>query len=388
MIKSFEYFVPVRLVFGEGALNKAGGIASAFGKKAMIVTTGDFFKESGLVDRLQRILKEGGVESVHFSKVDPNPLNTQVDAGAALAKAEGVDLFIGLGGGSAIDAAKGMAVARGHDRPIWDFCIGEDVQEITGKTMPIIAITTTSGTGSEGTQWAVITNKETRQKPGIGNEHTFAKVAIVDPELMVSMPPRITASTGFDALAHAIEAYTSTLATPVTDLMCEKSIRLVGRYLRRVVKDGNDREARNGMAFANTLSGFSIAVGIVTVCHGLAHSVGGVAGTTHGETLAAMTPHTMRFSMRGNPEKFKNIGMFLRDEYENPGENRLEDSVAEVERLISDIGLANGLGEQGVRESDLEEIADGVIGYMGGSIEIDPMNPGRQDLIRILQASM
>ncbi|NQT59196.1 MAG: iron-containing alcohol dehydrogenase [Bacteroidetes bacterium] len=388
MIKDFTYYVPVKLVFGEGALNQAGEQVSAYGKKAMIVTTGNFFKENGLVDRLQDILKKDGVGSIHFPDVDPNPLNTQIDAGAALAKSTGVDVLIGLGGGSAIDAAKGMAVALGHDRPIWDFCEGDDVQEITDKTFPIIAITTTSGTGSEGTQWSVITNLEKRMKPGIGSDYTFAKVAIVDPELMVSLPPRMTAATGFDVLAHAIEAYSSTLATPVTDMMCEKAIRLVGKYLRRAVKNGEDREARNGMAFANTLSGFSIAVGIVTVCHGLAHSIGGVAGTTHGETLAAMTPQTMRFSMKANPDKFKDIGMFLRDEYINIGQYMLEDSVEEVEDLIRDIGLDNGLASQGVKEEHIEEIADGVINYMGGSIEIDPMDITKEDLIEIITQSM
>jgi len=388
MIKQFEYYHPVRVVFGEGSIRKAGEFVSQYGKKAMVVTTGDFFKEIGLVDRLRAILAESGVASVHFSDVDPNPLNTQIDTGAAVAREEGVQVFIGLGGGSAIDAAKGMAVAVGHNRPIWDFCIGDDRAEITDKTLPIIAITTTSGTGSEATQWSVITNRETQEKPGIGCDYTFAKVAIVDPELMVTMPARITASTGFDTLAHAIEAYTSTLATPITDLMCEKAIRMVGKYLRRAVKDGNDREARNCMAFANTMAGFAIAVGIVTVCHGLAHSVGGVSGTTHGETLAAMTPQTMRFSMRGNPDKFKNIGMFLRDEYVNSGQDLLEDSVREVELLISDLGLNRGLSKLGVKETEIEQIADGVVGYMGGSIEIDPMDPTKEDLVEILQASM
>ncbi|MDP3179581.1 MAG: iron-containing alcohol dehydrogenase, partial [Spirochaetaceae bacterium] len=295
---------------------------------------------------------------------------------------------IGLGGGSAIDTAKGIAIVLGHGRPIWDFCMGPDQAAITSKTLPIIAITTTAGTGSEGTQWSVITNKATKEKPGIGSDYSFAKVAIVDPELMASMPPRITASTGFDALAHSIEAYTSTLSNAMTDMYCERAMRLIGKYLRRAVKDGGDREARNGMALANTLAGFSIAVAIVTVCHGLAHSVGGVANTTHGESLAAMTPQTMRFSMRGNPDKFKNIGMFLRDEVVNAGPDRLEDSVREVERLIADIGLANGLSKQGVKESDIATIAANVVRYMGGSIAIDPMSPTEKDLVAILEASM
>jgi alcohol dehydrogenase len=388
MIKEFNYYVPVKLVFGEGVLNQAGEHVSAFGKKALIVTTGNLFKETGLVDRLKSILKMAGVDSVHFSGVQANPLNTQIDAGTVFAKKEGIDVLIGLGGGSAIDSAKGIAISLGHDRPIWDFCSGADVPEITDKTLPIIAIATTSGTGSESTQWSVITNTDRKMKPGIGSDYTFAKVAIVDPELMISMNEKTTAATGFDILAHAIEAYTSTLSTPVTDMMCEKAIRLVGKYLRRAVKDGNDREARNEMAFASTMSGFSIAVGIVTVCHGLAHSVGGVAGTIHGETLASMTPQTMRFSMKGNPEKFKNIGMFLRDEYINMGQDLLEDSVEEVEELIRDIGMDNGLASQGVKENQIEQIAEGVISYMGGSIEIDPMNPGKEDLVEILKQSM
>jgi alcohol dehydrogenase class IV len=388
MIKEFSYYVPVKLVFGEGKLATAGEEAKILGKKALIVTTGDLFKKNGLVDRLAAILAKSGVDSAYYNEISPNPLHNEIDAGAAFAKKNGCDLMIGLGGGSAIDSAKGMAIALGHGRPIWDFCMGPNQAQITAKTLPIIAITTTSGTGSEGTQWAVITNKATKEKPGIGSDFTFAKVAIVDPELMASMPPKITASTGFDALAHSIEAYTSTLSNAITDMYCEKAIRLIGKYLRRAVKDGSDREARNGMALANTLGGFSIAVAVVTVCHGLAHTVGGVASTTHGESLAAMTPQTMRFSMRANPDKFKNIGMFLRDEVVNCGQDRLEDSVREVERLIADVGLDNGLAKQGVKESDIELIAENVIRYMGGSIEIDPMNPTKKDLVEILRKSM
>lgn len=387
-MNSFAYYVPVKLIFGEGQLKSAGDVAKSFGTRALVITTGDLFIKNGLIARLTDILKRSGVEAFHFWDVSPNPTNREIDAAAAFAKENGCQMCIGLGGGSAIDATKGAAIALGHDRPIWDFCTGATAAPITAKTLPIIAITTTSGTGSEGTQWAVITNPAVKEKPGVGNDNTFAKVAIVDPELMASLPAPITATTGFDTLAHAIEAYTSTIATPITDLYCEHSIRIVGRYLRRAVKNGADREARSQMALANTLSGFSIAVGIVTVCHGLAHSVGGIANTIHGQSLAAMTPQTMRFSMHGNPDKFKNIGMFLRDEHVNFGEDRLEDSVREVERLIADIGLDRGLAAQGVKESDIEPIADGVIRYMGGSIELDPMNPTKKDLVGILKQSM
>lgn len=387
MIKDFFYYNPVKVVFGEGKLNQIGNYAKDYGKKAIIVTTGTFFKESGLVDRMRKILKESGVDSIYFPDVDPNPLNTQIDKGAEAAKAAGCDMVIGLGGGSAIDAAKGMAVGLGHGKPIWNFCIGEKVEPITAKTLPIIAVTTTSGTGSECTQWSVITNPATGQKPGIGSDFTFAKVAIIDPELMATMPPKITAATGFDTLAHSIEAYTAVLSTPITDMFCEQAIRLCGKYLRRVVKNGNDREARNGMAFANSLAGISISVGIVTLCHGLAHSIGGVAGTTHGETLAAMTPSTMRFSMKAAPDKFKNITMFLKDEYCTAETYKTEDSIGEVKSIIRDISLDVPLSKQGLEEKDIDRAVDGVIDYMGGSITNDPAMPKREDILKIVRDS-
>jgi len=157
------------------------------------------------------------------------------------------------------------------------------------------------------------------------------------------------------------------------------------RLLRRAVKNGQDREARNGMAYANSLAGIAISVGIVTVCHGLAHSIGGLAGSTHGETLATMTPQTMRFSMRAYPDKFRKIAMFLRDECGAPESYSLEDSIREVEALIKDIGLGQPLSQQGLKEKDIERAADGVVRYMGGSITNDPAAPKREDLVAMIR---
>jgi alcohol dehydrogenase len=384
MRKNFDYFVPVKLVFGAGRAKEVGTYAKPYGTKALIVTTGTLFEDNGYVKRVRDSLSQEGIASEYYPDVRPNPLHTQIDAGAQVARKAKCDLIIGLGGGSAIDAAKGIAIVLGHDRPIWDFCAGGPA-EITEKTYPIIAVATTSGTGSEGTQWSVITNPDTREKPGIGNDYTFAKVAVVDPELMASMPPEITASTGFDVLAHAIEAYTSTISTPVTDLYCEQAIRLVGKYLRRAYRDGADMEARTAMAYASTLAGFSIAVGVVTICHALGHAVGGVANTTHGRTLAVLTPPSMRFSMKHNPDKYQNIGMFLRDEYTNDSRDRLEDGVSEVQKLLKDLDLLNPLSKQGVSENDLEAIAEGTMRYMDFNLGIDPAKSTKEDLLAILR---
>ena len=387
MNKSFDYYVPVKFVFGAGRVKEIGTYAKPYGTKALVVTTGALFEDNGYVKRVRDSLSQAGISSEYYPDVRPNPLHTQIDTGAQIARKAKCDMVIGLGGGSAIDAAKGIAIVLGHNRPIWDFCAGGPA-EITEKTYPIIAAATTAGTGSEGTQWSVITNPDTKEKPGIGNDHTFAKVAIVDPELMVSMPPDLTACTGFDVLAHAIEAYTSTISTPVTDLYCERAIRLVGRYLRRAYRDGTDMEARTAIGYASTLSGFSIAVGVVTICHALGHAVGGVCNTTHGKTLAAITPHAMRFSMNSNSEKYQNIGMFLRDEHTNDGRDRLEDSVNEVQKILKDLDLLIPLSKQGVSENDLEAIAEGTLSYMDYNLGIDPAKAEKEDLLAILRDAL
>ncbi len=386
MFKDFNYFIPTRVVFGQGKLEETGEYVKQYGKKALIVTTGTFFKENGLVGRLQKILQASGVASEFYPDVDPNPLSTQVDKGVKFAKETGCDVFIGLGGGSAIDAAKAMAYGLGHNEPIWPYWIGE--KEMGMKTLPIIAISTTSGTGSHVTPYSVITNPKTHEKPGMGNDSTYAKVAIVDPELMLTVPQKITATTGYDVLAHCIEAYTSNSSTPVTDLFSEQAIRLVGKYLRTAVEDGSNLEARNALAYADTLAGYSIATAVITICHALAHAVGGVSETTHGETLAAMTPQTMRFSMSALPEKYANIGLFLRDQQVGKADWTPEESVQEVEKLIQDIGLNQPLGQQGVKESDLEAIADGALGYMAGAVELDPRKATKADILDILRKSL
>jgi alcohol dehydrogenase class IV len=220
----------------------------------------------------------------------------------------------------------------------------------------------------------------------LGSDFTYPKIAIVDPELMTSMPSKITAATGFDVLAHAIEAYTSTGSTPMTDMYCEEAIRIVGRYLRTAVKNGKDLEARTQMAWADTLAGFSISVAVITLCHGMAHAVGGVAETIHGESLAAMTPYTMEFSMSALPERYRNIAMFLKDACTcDKDKFKPEDSIAEVKKIIKDIGMDIPLSKQGVKESDLEEIAKGSVGYMAGALDLDPKKATKEDVLKILK---
>jgi len=381
----FKNYVPVEIEFGVKKLETIGAHVKRFGKKALIVTTGPFFRESGLTGRIQDYLKAEGVESELYFDVSPNPHSEEADAGAAFAREKGCDVVIGLGGGSAIDAAKCIAVGVAQNEPTWPYWIGE---KAIYAALPIIAVTTTSGTGSHITHYSVITNPKTNEKPGAGSPLLFAKVAIVDPDLMVSMPGRITAATGFDVLAHAIEAYTSRDANPFSDLYCEQAVKLVGKYLRKAVKDGNDVEAREKMALADTFAGCSISIAVITLCHAMAHSVGGVCSTVHGESLAAMTPPAMRHSMGNMPEKYKNIGAWLKGYDTAPAGWTPEDTVKAVEEIIADIGMNMPLSKQGVKKSDFDAIIKGTVGYMAGGCDLDPAAPVSADDVRkVLEAS-
>lgn len=392
----FNYYEPVKVFFGKGKLSELGENAKIYGKKALIVSTntGLFSKKSELIDKVRNNLKESKMDSEVFSDISPNPLSTQIDKGAKFGQKTDCDVVIGLGGGSAIDAAKGIAVAMGHNKPIWNYCPGtqEGVLSPTAKTLPIITISTTSGTGSHVTPFSVITNPEKKEKPGLGSDYIFPKFSIIDPELMISMPPAVTAATGFDVLAHAIEAYTSNISTPITDLYCESAIRLVGRYLKNAFDNGNDIEARSGMALADTYAGFAISMAVITLCHSISHAVGGLCGTVHGETLAALTPQTLRFSMHKDPVKFRNIGLFLKNKCIRPDSKIIEDkdlevTVNEVEKLIKDVKMNIPLSKQGVKESDIEPIAEGTVGYMGIGVEIDLRTADKNDVIEILKKS-
>ncbi len=383
-IGSFGFQFPVRLLFGWGRLAELGAEAARLGRRALVVTTGTLFEQTGLAGRAAALLAGSGVEPSAFSDVSPNPTSAEVDAGAAVAQARGIEVVVALGGGSAMDAAKGIAVAAGHGRPIWSFADPRQRAGLGEKMLPVIAVPTTAGTGSEVTQYIVVTHRGSRRKPGIGSSLTYPAAAIVDPQLAVGLPPAVTAASGIDAMTHAIEAYANRNASPITDLFCREALRLIGAHLLTAVRDGSSRPARTAMALAATLAGSAIAACRTTACHALAHAAGGIAGLTHGEALAAMTPAAMRRLMRQAPGRYAEVASLLAGAQPAADAER---SVAAVEALIADAGLTRRLGEQGVRREDLEAIADAALDYMKGAIEATPVEVTRADLVAILNES-
>ena len=386
---SLLWTTPVKVTFGPDALNDAGEVVKQYGHQALIMTTGPFFTEIGLVSRLQKILKDGGVDSISFTEVPPNPTTVSVDAASEVAIENNCDVIIGLGGGSAIDSAKGVAIAAGHRAKIWDFSYTESggQREITSATLPIVAITTTSGTGSHMTQYVVITNPETKEKPGFGCDFTYARHAIVDPKLMIGLPKKMTAATGFDVVCHAIEGYTSKLENIMCDVHARAALRLAGKYLRTAVNDGDNIEARMYMALADTLAGISIAMGGVTSNHATAHAAGGLDNVIHGEYLAASAPVMYAAEMYSNPAKFRELAGLLNENFDPTGKSEdelLQAGIDELNSLRKDIGLDVKMGDIGI-VSTAAEIAQATFDYMSGSLELDYLPQTLESLTELLK---
>ncbi|MBU9728831.1 iron-containing alcohol dehydrogenase [Diplocloster modestus] len=251
----FQYFIPTRILFGKGELSNLHK-QQLPGKKALIVTSaGNSVKKYGYLSRLEEQLEQAGISHVLFDKILPNPIKEHVMEGAALARENGCDFVIGLGGGSSIDSAKAVAVMAANDGDYWDYISGGSGKgkELLVKPLPIVAITTTAGTGTEADPFAVVTNGQ--EKIGFGCDGTFPVLAVVDPELMMSIPPHLTAYQGFDALFHSTEGYISKAANEVSDLFALRAIELIGQSLAKAVENGSDPDARADVALANTLAG-------------------------------------------------------------------------------------------------------------------------------------
>ncbi len=272
---SYNMYVPTRTMFGAGQLNNLHEQKMP-GKKAMIViSNGKSTRENGYLARTEEQLKLAGVETVVFDKVEANPLRSTIMAGGAFAKENNCDFIVALGGGSCMDAAKAIAVMATNEGDYWDYIPSGSGKGIPLKNspLPIMAITTTAGTGSETDPGTVITHEEKHEKTGFVHEELFPVLAIVDPELMLTVPPKFTAYQGFDALFHSVEGYVSNGANLMSDMYAITAIENIAKNLAKTVKNGNDLDAREKVAFGNTLSGTVMCVGLVTSQHSLEHAM-------------------------------------------------------------------------------------------------------------------
>ncbi len=270
---NFNFYMPTRILFGKGMLNKLKK-QKLPGKKALIViSNGKSTRANGYLDRVEAALQEAGVDSVVFDGVMANPVIENVDAGAKAARDNGCDFVVGLGGGSSIDCAKSIAVMATNEGNYWDYIYGGTggSQKMKVDPLPLIAIPTTAGTGTESDPWTVISNEDTNEKMALGNDKTFPVLAVVDPDLMMTVPPTFTAYQGFDALFHSTEGYISKRNNLMSDMFALKAVEVVGRNLATAFAHGDNEKARELVGFGSTLSGVVMCVGSTTSEHALEH---------------------------------------------------------------------------------------------------------------------
>lgn len=356
-MKNFNYYQPTEIVFGAGRLNELGEIAKRFGQKCLLVSTPDEVLKP-LHERAKKILTNAGMKVAHYNQVQPNPTVEGISAGAKMAEEFEAEVIIGLGGGSSMDSAKAIAVEATHEGTSWDYLFYKMPQP-SEKTLPIIAITTTSGTGSQVTQVAVITNTKERDKSAISNSVVYPKVCIVDPDLVLTLPKHQTAATGFDAFCHAFEAMLHPGSSSYVNTLAEKAISLIVETLPGLLENLGDKEARAKMAFADTLAGLCIANAGVTLPHGVGMAISGMyPHIAHGESLSIIYPAFSRFTCKYAVAEFATIGRIF-----NPGLKNVSDEVAAeksceaIDDFIKIIGMWLTLKEKSVPEEEIPELA-------------------------------
>jgi alcohol dehydrogenase len=380
---SFDYRIPTRMIFGAGKLDELAQV-SLPGKKALIVlSAGTSMKKYGYLDRVAALLKKNGVSSVIFDKILPNPIKDHVTEGAALARKENCDFVVGLGGGSSIDSAKSIAIMAKNPGDYWDYINGGTGKgrPVEGGVLPIVAITTTAGTGTEADPWTVITNLETKEKIGFGTDETYPVLSIIDPELMTSVPPSLTAYQGFDAFFHAAEGYIATIATPVSDAYALKSIELINKYLPKAVADGSDLDARTNVALANTLSGMVESTSSCTSEHSMEHALSAYhPNLPHGAGLIMLSLSYFEKFAAVCPERLAVMGQVMEEEASAEGFLK---ALAKLQKACGADGLR--MSDYGIAVEEIPALARNAHTAMGGLFDMDRNTLAVEDTQEIMR---
>lgn len=387
---SFTVFMPTKWIFGTGALDELGK-QTLPGKRALLVTSsGCSAKESGALDRVQAQLAQAGAEYVLFDRVEANPLKTTVMAGAAFAREQSCDFVVALGGGSVMDASKAIASMATNSGDLWDYVMGGSGKGtvLTEQPLPVVAITTTAGTGSEVDQFGVISNDETCEKIGFGGyDSLFPVLSIVDPALMATVPPQLTAFQGFDALFHSTEAYISKSANLFSDMVALTAIENVANNLAAAVQDGTNMEAREKVAFANTLSGYSMVTGSCTSEHSLEHAMSAYHhNLPHGAGLIMISKAYYQHFIDQHvcDERFIKMAQAMG----MPEANKAQDFITMLEKLQTDCGVNHlKMSDYGVIKDEFAVLTKNARTTMGVLFDADPAPLSDEDCVRIFEKS-
>jgi alcohol dehydrogenase len=381
LLSSFSFELPTRIEYGLGASGKLLETLNGLDAGKALVVTDKGIESSGLLSGISDKLAKGGIKIEIFSEVESNPKDYNVHAGTELADKFKPDCLVAVGGGSPIDCAKAIAVLATHGGAVREY---EDKNKITGEVLPLIAIPTTAGTGSEVTFSSVIT--DTRQKFKFSIHHTkiAPRIALLDPEMTVTMSPALTAATGMDALTHAVEGFTATGSEPLADAVALYAIELISKYLKAAVLDGRNLEARAGMLLGSVLAGISFSHADVAAVHCIAEALGGKYDTAHGVCNAVVLPAVMEYNLDYCVEKYARIAAAMGLACESARDDA-RNAVAAVKKMASDVNLPD-FGSLGVKAEDVDELAYN--SFINGSNGSNPRPMTRDDYFTLINSMM
>lgn len=377
--KSFELFAPTRVIFGESRLDEIGKYID-FADRILILSSERTRRSPGFA-RLEKALEKKHLAI--YSAIASNPRTSDVNAAATLGKGESVQAVIGIGGGSVIDAAKGTAVALGSHEPIEVF-LRENLPA-PDSTFPIIAVPTTAGTGSEVSQGAILTDLERRIKKGIRGEYLLPRLALLDPELTYSMPPEVTAETGFDILTHAVETFVSKRANPVTDIFAKEAIRIVMKFLPMAFKNGGDRFARRNLMMGSLLMGYNLSHSSTCLPHRMQYPVGAHTETSHPRGLAALYRAWCDQTSEFVPERFATLAELTAgptmEGLNDPDKAKLLGE--RIEDLLKSLNIYTRLRDLGISREQCKQL----VLEIEGNLSLDPGDISPEAITSIYEKS-
>lgn len=386
---SYDQFIPTRIMFGADQLNNLHKQAMPGKKALIIISNGKSTRANGYLARTEQELSLAGVETAVFDGVMPNPTVENSHAGADAARSFGADFLVALGGGSVMDCSKAIALLATNDGDLWDYVpIGSGKgQPMQNKPLPIIAITTTAGTGSETDGCGVITKEDTNEKAFIMDAALFPALAIVDPELMLSVPPKYTAFQGFDALFHSVEGFIAASANLASDMNAREAIRNIAQYLPRAVNDGNDLEARTRVAFANTLSGAVMTLTLLTSEHGIEHALSAYhPSLPHGAGLIMISKAYFSYFIKnhGCDDRFIELARLMG----MTDATKPEDFITALVNLQEACGVADlKMSDYGITPDEFETLMRNTREVMGIMFTADCVQMSDEDIVSILAES-
>lgn len=373
-MKTFEFSLPQNLFFGQGSVGQLGQVLVNLGSKGVFIISGPHLKQMGIVAKVEDICKAVGVSASAFTETEANPSVETVVKATKAYEESGADCIIALGGGSPMDVAKAVGVVAKYGGSITEY---EGGGKVPGDIVPLIAIPTTAGTGSEVTAFSVITDHSRNYKLTIVSDKLLPSYAILDPDLLTSVPASVAAATGVDAMVHAIEAYLSKASNPFTDSMAEKALELLGRNIRKFVADRTNVEAAGAMLLGSTFAGVAFHFARLGNVHAMAHPVGGFFNVAHGVANAILLPVCLEYNALADDGKYKKIYDFI-------SLNPLKDDfmpellVREIKKLTESFGIPKTLTEVGVTEDKIPQMAKDAM--KSGNILVNPRSTKIEDI--------